>query len=256
MADGHWLDPLARSLLEATGQLPSRPRPAQASAPPGAPAQHTSVDDAPTDALADALAGAPTGSVHRAQGGDAAATAIERELLALKLRHNPGLRLTTAEEVRHAAALGWRLDANRATASDWLRLPGISAHQVDLLLRLQAGGVQLSGPEDLQKLLELQEVQIRCWEPLLLFRWYGEPAGPQSRQLDLNRASASQINAALQGLSPERCQRLVRERQRGPFRDLADLQQRLQLPASLVEDLIGRVRFGQGPVGPVLPRPS
>ena len=157
--------------------------------------------------------------------------------------------------MRHAAALGWRLDVNRATAPDWLRLPGISPHQVDLLLRLQAGGVQLSGPDDLQQLLELPGAQVRCWEPLLQFRWYGEPATAQARQLDLNRASASQIHATLAGLTPERCQRLVRERQRAPFRDLADLQQRLQLPAALVEALIGRVRFSQGPAGPVLPRP-
>jgi hypothetical protein len=110
---------------------------------------------------------------------DPEAAAIEQELLALKLRQNPCLRLSTAEQVRHAAALGWRLDVNRATAADWLRLPGISPHQVDLLLRLQAGGVQLSGPEDLQQLLELPEALIRGWEPLLLFRWYGEPASPR-----------------------------------------------------------------------------
>ena len=249
MADGHWLDPLARSLLEATGQLPARPRDAAAAAgsqPPrpdrsGTPGQERLGTGAPTAGATPA--GAPEDG------------AIERDLLALKLRQNPGLRLTSAAEVRHAAALGWRLDVNRATAADWLRLPGISPHQVDLLLRLQAGGVQLSGPEDLQQLLELPEAQIRCWEPLLLFRWYGEPAAPQARQLDLNRASASQIDAALVGLTPERCQRLVRERQRAPFQDLADLQQRLQLPAALVEELIGRVRFSQGPAGPVLPRP-
>ncbi len=284
MADGHWLDPLARSLLEATGQLPAKPRQAEA---PGQPAPPSDSKGVPSNLLAKGT-GNPKGSTNADRGPtlgpnarptpgprvdssanptvdppvdvhpplDSEAAAIERELLALKLRHNPGLRLTTAEEVRHTAALGWRLDANRATADDWLRLPGISPHQVDLLLRLQAGGVQLSGPEDLQQLLELPEAQIRCWEPLLQFRWYGEPAVPQVRQLDLNRASASQIHAALVGLTPERCQRLVRERQRSPFRDLADLQERLQLPASLVETLIGRVRFGQGPAGPVLPRPS
>ena len=249
MADGHWLDPLARSLLEASGQLPARPKPAATQANPsaradrqGAPGQDnpgTSSNSAPANAAS-----------------DPEAAAIERELLALKLRHNPGLRLTTAAEVRHAAALGWRLDVNRATAADWLRLPGIGPHQVDLLLRLQAGGVQLSGPEDLEQLLELPGAQVRCWEPLLQFRWYGEPATAQARQLDLNRASASQIHTALSGLTPERCQRLVRERQRAPFRDLADLQQRLQLPAALVEELIGRVRFSQGPAGPLLPRPS
>ena len=247
MADGHWLDPLARSLLEASGQLPARPKPAAASgnqAPRTDRSGSRGLDDPATNAR-------PTSD----PSGTPEAAAIEQELLALKLRHNPGLRLTTAAEVRHAAALGWRLDVNRATAADWLRLPGISPHQVDLLLRLQAGGVQLSGPEDLQQLLELPGAQVRCWEPLLQFRWYGEPATAQARQLDLNRASASQIHATLAGLTPERCQRLVRERQRSPFRDLADLQQRLQLPAALVEELIGRVRFSQGPAGPVLPRP-
>lgn len=249
MADGHWLDPLARSLLEASGQLPARPKPAatQANQSARADRQGAPGQDNP---------GTSSNSAPANAASDPEAAAIERELLALKLRHNPGLRLTTAAEVRHAAALGWRLDVNRATAPDWLRLPGISPHQVDLLLRLQAGGVQLSGPDDLQQLLELPGDQIRCWEPLLLFRWYGEPATPQARQLDLNRASASQIHTALAGLTPERCQRLVRERQRAPFRDLADLQQRLQLPAALVEELIGRVRFSQGPAGPLLPRPS
>jgi DNA uptake protein ComE-like DNA-binding protein len=47
---------------------------------------------------------------------------------------------------------------------------------------------------------------------------------------------------------------LLRERQRQPFQDLADLQQRLQLPPALVEQLIGRVRFSQGQAGPQLPR--
>ena len=37
------------------------------------------------------------------------------------------------------------------------------------------------------------------------------------------------------------------------FLDLADLQQRLQLPAALVESWIGRVQFSPGPAGPVLP---
>ena len=249
MADGHWLDPLARSLLEASGQLPARPKPAAAAGKKGPRTDHSGSPGQDDPATSAQLSSDPSGNPE-------AAAAIDQELLALKLRHNPGLRLTTAAEVRHAAALGWRLDVNRATAADWLRLPGIGPHQVDLLLRLQAGGVQLSGPEDLEQLLELPGAQVRCWEPLLQFRWYGEPGIAQARQLDLNRASASQIHATLAGLTPERCQRLVRERQRAPFRDLADLQQRLQLPAALVEELIGRVRFSQGPAGPLLPRPN
>ena len=226
MARGHWLDPLARTLLEATGQLPRRPRPAE-------PAQ--APDPAPAD-------NEPTASV-------------ERDLLELKLRQNPARRLSDATEVQHAAALGWRLDVNRASAADWLRLPGISPSQVDLLIRLQQGGVQLSGPEDLQRLLELPRHQVEAWEPLLLFRWYGDGAAAVAGggRLDLNHAGATALERQLPQLDPARRARLLRERQRAPFRDLADLQQRLQLPPALVEELIGRVRFGQGPAGPQLP---
>jgi len=225
MARGHWLDPLARTLLEAAGQIAPRPRPEPSRPDPG-----------------------PVASPEH--------DPIEQELLALKLEQGPKRRLGNATEVRQAAALGWRLDVNRATAADWLRLPDLQPAQVDLLLRLQAGGVQLSGPDDLQRLLELSPGQIEAWAPLLLFRWYGDgaPISPPASQLDLNRAGAAELARSLPQLSQERCQRLLRERQRAPFLDLADLQQRLQLPAAVVEQLIGKVRFGKGPAGPELPR--
>lgn len=95
MAGRHWLDPLARRLLEATGQLPPLPpSPPQ----PGA---------------------AGTGAA-----GMGAEEAVERELLALKLALNPALRFRDGAEVRQAAALGWSLEVNLAEAGDWLRLPG------------------------------------------------------------------------------------------------------------------------------------
>ncbi|MEB3330921.1 MAG: hypothetical protein VKI83_00295 [Synechococcaceae cyanobacterium] len=227
MGRRHWLDPLARRLLIATGQLPavSARRPAQG-------------------ALADG---------GEAQAEQAHLEQVERDLLALRLGQEPGRRLRDAEEVRRAAALGWRLDVNRATAADWLRLPGCSPAQADLLIRLQQGGIQLSGPEDLQRLLELEPATLQAWSPLLEFRWYGSPplAAPV-RCLPLNQAAAAQIEQEL-GLDGARVAALLRERARGPFRDLADLQQRLHWPASLIEALIGRVSFGGAGTGPELP---
>ena len=225
MARGHWLDPLARSLLEATGQLPRRPQPAK-------PAEAMAVEATAADEV------------------------VERDLLELKLRQDPQRRLQDPSEVRHAAALGWRLDVNRASADDWLRLPGITPAQVDLLLRLQRGGVQLSGLDDLERLLELPRSQATAWEPLLLFRWYGDGAPLQAspRPVDLNHAPGAALERELPQLDAVRRGRLLRERQRAPCLDLADLQQRLQLPPALVEELIGKVRFGQGPAGPQLPR--
>ena len=208
MAKRHWLDPLARQLLRATGQIPAASRLA-----------------APADAAAER---------ERVQK-----ELVERELLALKLQQNPALKLEDAEAVERAAALGWRLDVNRATAADWLRL--------------QAGGIQLSGADDLQRVLDLSAALVRGWLPLLEFRWYGEPAAPlQSTALvDLNQASSQEMGGL--GLDPARLSRLLRERRRSPFRDLADLQQRLQFPADLVESWIGKVSFRQGPAGPALP---
>lgn len=217
MARRHWLDPLARQLLVATGQIPASP-----STPPAAPQQASREDE------------------------------IERELLALKLRQDPSQPLHDANAVRHAAALGWRLDVNRATAADWWRLPGIGADQVDLLLRLQAGGIQLSDAEDLQRALGWSAEQVAPWLPVLAFRWYGEPpTSPERSRVDLNQASAPTLLAL--GLTSQQAQRLQRERARRPFQDLAELQERLQLPPALVERWLGRVRFGAGPAGPVLP---
>ena len=234
MAQRHWLDPLARRLLQATGHLPpdpARPLPAGSAA---AEDQLQATDHDSTD--------------HD--------SAVERDLLGLTLRQNPALKLSSAAEVRHLAALGWELDVNRASRLDWLRLPGIGTAQVDLLMRLQAGGVQLSGIDDLKRLLELDDSVVACWQPVLAFRWYGEPAGavPPRAPLDLNRATQRQLSEL--GLSAERRQRLLRERARRPFQDLADLQHRLQLPAAVVEGWIGKVRFGPGSAGPVLPPPQ
>jgi hypothetical protein len=73
MARGHWLDPLARRLLIATGQIapppPLCPEPSEPSEPSGAEA------------------------------------AVERDLLALKLKQNPALRLAAGCEPRHPRRL-------------------------------------------------------------------------------------------------------------------------------------------------------
>lgn len=219
MARRHWLDPLARRLLMASGQLPTAPGKERQKTVPGC-------DPEPQ---------------------------VERDLLELKLRQNPSCPLRNADEVGLAAELGWRLDVNRAGAQDWRRLPGIGDDQVDLLMRLQAGGVQLSCSEDLQRLLDAPAALVQTWLPVLVFRWYGEPTPSTGApvRVDLNRAGPAQLEQL--GLTIERQQRLLRERARRPFRDLADLQERLHLPPELVEHWIGRVRFSQSSAGPVLP---
>lgn len=244
MARRHWLDPLARRLLIASGQIK----------PPASGADGTGSGGAVAGAGAAGAAGSGGASAAEALHNEALHNdSVERDLLALRLAQNPALALRTATEVRHAAALGWSLDVNRATAADWGRLPGCGREQVDLLLRLQKGGVQLSGPEDLRAVLELDAALLASWLPLLSFRWYGEPPAPAGPvPVAVNLASARDL-AALPELTAERCARLLRERARGSFRDLADLRDRLGLPPAVVERWIARVSFEPGRPGPDLP---
>lgn len=189
MPRSHWLDPLARRVLQATGQLPASPRQALAQPSPTVP-------EPPA----------------------------------------------------------WVMDVNRASRDQWLQLPGCSQDTADLLMRLQRGGVQFASADDLFRLLELPSDLVRLWTPHLLFQWHGDaPPQPQAAPLDLNNASTDQL--ALLGWPEQRLANLMRERRRAGFKDLADLQERLCLPASSVEALIGRVSFGRRRAGPSLPLP-
>lgn len=225
MAGRHWLDPLARRLLEATGQLPP---------------------------LSPQAGGAGMGASGMGAKAMGAEEAVERELLALKLALDPALRFRDGAEVRQAAALGWSLEVNLAEAGDWLRLPGCPPDLVDRLIRLQGEGQQWSGAGDLAAGLQVSPSQVGIWLPVLRFRRRGQPRpAPLPPPLAINQASERLLQERL-GLGPERCRWLLRERAREPFRDLADLQHRLELSPEQVERWIGRFRYDAAP-GPVLP---
>ena len=188
MARQHWLDPLARKLLQATGDLPPdpvQPKPAPRATP------------------------------------------------------NP--------------AETWSLDVNRATPEQWQQLPGCSEEMIDVLMRLQRGGVQFSQLDDLALLLNLPADLVKLWTPHLVFRWHGDvPVLPEQPPLDVNAAAPSLLEQTLNWPKP-RLQRLIQERRLKPFKHLADLQERVCLPPDAVEQLIGRVSFGARPSGPSLP---
>ena len=85
--------------------------------------------------------------------------AIERELEEIK-----------QTQIKNAISPCFFLDVNRATAEEWRKLPGCSENMIELLLKLQKGGVQLSGKEDLTKLLELPENICLALFPMEGFR--------------------------------------------------------------------------------------
>ena len=190
MPRSHWLDPLARRVLQATGQLPS----------PGASSTPNSARQPSETAL-------PS---------------------------------------------NWFLDVNRGSQEQWRALPGCTDDMADLLVRLQRGGVQFAAADDLFRLLDLPTDLAQLWAPHLIFHWYGDaPLQPVDSCIDLNNASSAELTTL--AWPEQRIDGLLRERRINVFRDLADLQERLSLPASSVEALIGRVSFGQRRAGPSLP---
>ena len=146
----------------------------------------------------------------------------------------------------------WKIDVNRATRSQWCQLPGCTKEMADLLIKLQEGGVQFSCAEDLFTLFDLNNDISTIWKPHLIFRWHGTPPLQNSKKLiDINIAQFDE----LMGLnwSENRVKRLILERRQRSFVDLADLQNRLCLPASSIEALIGHVCFKTKPSSPSLP---
>ena len=216
MAKGHWLDPLARRLLQAAGHLPRAP------------------------------------VATRAPGEDGHDEDVELELLSLKLHQNPWLPLPDGASVQRAARLGVQLDVNRAPATQWRRLPGMNWQWIERLLQLQRQGAHLHDLAELGQQLGVSPTLLQIWQPVLLFRSHGNP--PCLPPLvDVNGASGHQL-CSLPGLDGGRVALLLRERQRGRFRGLADLQSRLRLPDPVMAALVGRIHCGRGPVSPDLPR--
>ena len=198
MPRSHWLDPLARRVLQATGQLP-----------PALSSESTCESSSETS--------------------------------------NSSL-----QSPEPALPTNWFLDVNRGSREQWRELPGCTDDMADLLVRLQRGGVQFAAADDLFRLLDLPTDLSQLWAPHLLFHWYGDaPLQPVDTCIDLNNASSAELTPL--AWPEQRIDGLLRERRLRGFRDLADLQERLCLPASTVEALIGRVSFGQRRAGPSLP---
>jgi hypothetical protein len=168
-----------------------------------------------------------------------------------------------------AEALGIAACTRARTAAGWLLEGELSRADVERLatvlfadpvteapLVAELGAARLVEPLDglPTVVLQLERQQLLLWEPLLDFRWYvtPAPAPSPSQAVAVNRADGEAL-AALPAMDPARCQRLLQERARSPFRDLADLQERSQLPPDVVERWIGRVSFPPPSAGPVLP---
>jgi DNA uptake protein ComE-like DNA-binding protein/TM2 domain-containing membrane protein YozV len=145
---------------------------------------------------------------------------------------------------------GWTIDVNRATPDQWLQLPGITPAQAQSLVQLQRSGLELHSLEDLAAALDCSVAQVQPLAPLLCFAYYGSAPLPEDLPpppVNPNRATLQEL-LTIPHLTPAIAQDIIHYRIiQGSYRDLADFQQRLQLPAPLVGQIMAYLTFRPSP---------
>lgn len=160
-----------------------------------------------------------------------------------RIQSDPYYRLQSTQEIKVAAALGIRIDVNQATVDDWLRLPGISIHQARSLVELVNNGVQFCCLEDIAVALSIPVQRLQPLQPLLSFCYYDAESLSTPITISANTASVEQLSR-IPGVDLFLARAIVKNRQeKGNYCNLADFQQRLVLPASLISEIMYYLRF-------------
>lgn len=165
------------------------------------------------------------------------------QAIRVRLQSDPYYRLRSTEEIAVAAALGIQIDVNRASVDDWLRLPGISIHQARSLVALIGSGVQFCCLEDLAAALSVPTQRLKPLQPILSFCYYDSESLAAPQPINPNLASAEQLTK-IPSVDLYLARAIVQNRHDfGTYRNLADFQQRLSLPAPLISELMYYLRF-------------
>jgi DNA uptake protein ComE-like DNA-binding protein len=164
--------------------------------------------------------------------------------LRAQLMNNPYHRLQSGEEIAIAVELGIRIDANQATVDDWLRLPGFSIHQARSLVELSRGGVKFYCVEDIAAALSVSVQRLEPLKALLNFSYYDEEALALKSQIVNPNVATVETLAKVPFIDLSLAQAIVENRlSEGNFRNLADFQQRLNIPGDAIAQLMYYLRF-------------
>jgi DNA uptake protein ComE-like DNA-binding protein len=160
-----------------------------------------------------------------------------------KLLNDPYFRFKTTEEIAIAQQLGIKIDVNRASVDDWLRLPGISIHQARTLVDLGEMGMQFLCLEDLAAALSVPVARLQPLAPILFFCYYDPESLITPSQLNPNVATLEQL-LQLPLLEKPLAQAIINNRnEQGSYRNLADLQRRLKLDSQVTSQLMYYFKF-------------
>ncbi|TFI54070.1 ComEA family DNA-binding protein [Mastigocladus laminosus UU774] len=161
-----------------------------------------------------------------------------------KLLNDPYYRLQSTEEIAIAVSLGIRIDANQATVDDWLRLPGLSIHQARSLVELSHNGVKYYCIEDIAAALSISVQRLKSLETILDFSYYDDDSVNNiTYKINPNTATVESL-VKIPFIELSIAQAVIENRQSaGPYRNLVDFQQRLNLSSDILTQLMYYLRF-------------
>jgi DNA uptake protein ComE-like DNA-binding protein len=160
-----------------------------------------------------------------------------------RLLNDPYYRMRSLPEILIAAQLGIQIDVNQASVDDWLRLPGISIHQARSLVDLVGMGVQLLCLEDIAAAIGVPVHRLKPLEPVLAFIYYDPQSLITPQRFNPNLASQKELSS-IPVIENSLAKKIVSNRKKnGNYRDLADLQRRLNLNGEAISRLIYYLQF-------------
>jgi DNA uptake protein ComE-like DNA-binding protein len=168
---------------------------------------------------------------------------LYRQKIRAKIQSDPYYRFQSLEEIAIAAEMGIQIDVNQANVDDWLRLPGISIHQARILVQLAGNGVQFFCPEDIAAAISVPKQRLQPLQPILYFGYCDPESILSPQRINPNTASVEQLQQ-IPCLETSLGQLIVQNRQEnGFYRNLSDLQSRLNLDSQLISQLMHYLQF-------------
>ena len=160
-----------------------------------------------------------------------------------KIKNDPYYRFQSLQEIKIAVEVGIKIDVNQATVDDWLRLPGFSIHQAKSLVELVAMGIQLFCIEDVAAAINVPIQRLQPYESILTFAYYGRFSPLSPEKINLNTAKVDEITT-IPGVDSDLAAKLLVNRQtNGKYRNIIDLQRRLNLDRELISQLMHYIQF-------------
>jgi len=166
-----------------------------------------------------------------------------RQAIIRKIKQNPNYRFQSVEEIAIASELGIKIDVNLATVDDWLRLPNISINQARNLVEITNSGVYFLCLEDLASALGVSVLKIQFWQPILYFAYYDSDSFHAPAKINPNMATLKEL-VTIPNVDATIAQKIINNREeKGKYRNLADLKQRLDLTADFTYHIMYYLKF-------------